>query len=62
MWGLPTEGTAGVATMTARWSPGSIALSRYGVALPTVNAPTTVPMARPRAERNQVAIIFMAGG
>ena len=32
------------------------------MALPTVSAPTTAPMARPRPERNQVATIFMAGG
>ena len=37
-------------------------LKRYGVAFPTVSAPTTVPITSPRAERNQVAIIFMAGG
>ena len=37
-------------------------LKRYGVAFPTVRAPTTVPMATPRPERNHVAIIFMAGG
>jgi hypothetical protein len=32
------------------------------VAFPSVSAPTTVPIARPRADWNQVAIIFMAGG
>ena len=37
-------------------------LNRYGVAFPTVSAPTTVPIASPRPERNHVAIIFMAGG
>jgi hypothetical protein len=30
--------------------------------LPTVNAPTIVPTASPRRDRNQVEIIFMAGG
>ena len=39
-----------------------MAFSRYGVAFPTVSAPTTVPMASPRAERNQVATIFIPGG
>src|SRR6516162_806128 len=39
-----------------------IAWTRYGVAFPTVSAPTTVPIARPRLERNQVAAIFIAGG
>src|SRR5438093_489138 len=38
------------------------ACARYGTALPTVSAPTTVPIARPRSEENHVAIIFMAGG
>jgi hypothetical protein len=42
-------------------APG-IACTRYGVALPTVSAPTTVPTASPRRARNQVAIIFIAGG
>ena len=35
---------------------------RYGSAFPTVSAPTTVPIARPRPERNQVDAIFIAGG
>jgi hypothetical protein len=35
---------------------------RYGVALPIVSAPTMTPIARPRASRNHVAIIFIAGG
>lgn len=39
-----------------------MALSRYGSAFPTVSAPTNVPIAKPRAERNQVATIFMPGG
>ena len=38
------------------------ACTRKGMAFPTVRAPTTVPMARPRADTNQVAAIFMAGG
>ena len=41
-------------------APG-MACTRYGVALPMVSAPTTVPTARPRRARNQVAAIFMAG-
>ena len=48
--------------MTTAWSAPSTACTRYGVALPIVSAPTTVPIASPRDERNQVAIIFMAGG
>jgi hypothetical protein len=40
----------------------SSARERYGVAFPNVSAPTTVPIAMPRDERNQVAIIFIAGG
>ena len=42
-------------------APG-MACTRYGVALPTVSAPTIVPTASPRRARNQVAIIFIAGG
>src|SRR5436190_18268901 len=38
------------------------ACTRYGVAFPTVSAPTIVPTARPRLALNQVAIIFIAGG
>ena len=32
------------------------------MAFPTARAPTMVPIASPRADRNQVAIIFIAGG
>src|SRR6185503_17240572 len=38
------------------------ACTRYGVAFPTVSAPTMVPTANPRRARNHVAIIFIAGG
>src|SRR5215212_8001124 len=38
------------------------AWTRYGVAFPTVNAPTTVPIAKPRRDRNHVDAIFIAGG
>src|SRR6185312_2857625 len=38
------------------------ACTRYGVAFPTVSAPTTVPIARPRRARNHVDAIFIAGG
>src|SRR5439155_212017 len=48
-------------TTGATREPAS-ACARYGTALPTVSAPTTVPIARPRSEENHVAIIFMAGG
>src|SRR5258705_5716177 len=41
--------------------PGN-ACTRYGVALPTVRAPTIVPTARPRRALNHVEIIFIAGG
>ena len=47
---------------TAETGAAPNSLKRYGVAFPTVSAPTTVPIASPRAERNHVAIIFMAGG
>src|SRR2546425_1135725 len=43
-------------------TPPARACARYGTAFPTVSAPTTVPIARPRPEENHVAIIFMAGG
>src|SRR5689334_16571531 len=38
------------------------ACTRYGSALPTVSAPTTVPTAKPRRDLNHVEIIFIAGG
>src|SRR5919206_3234324 len=50
-----------VSTTGATPAPGS-AWTRYGPALPTVRAPTTVPTASPRRARNQVATIFIAGG
>src|SRR5688500_7442953 len=50
------------ASTTSRQPSEGNARSRYGVAFPTVSAPTTVPIAKPRAERNQVAAIFIAGG
>src|SRR5687768_12609021 len=40
----------------------SSARRRYGMALPSVSAPISAPMARPRPDRNQVAAIFIAGG
>src|SRR5688572_4529031 len=53
-----TEATSSV------WRQGSVVRPRtsHGVAEPTVSAPTRIPMARPRPSRNQVAMIFMAGG
>ena len=54
----PTDALATTGVIPA---PG-IACTRYGTALPTVSAPTMVPTASPRRARNQVAIIFMAGG
>ena len=40
-----------------------MACTKYGVALPTVSAPTTVPIASPRlAQGNHVEAIFIAGG
>ena len=50
------------AASTSTAPPPSTEVSRYGTAFPTVRAPTIVPMAKPRASRNQVAIIFIAGG
>src|SRR5687768_16159818 len=49
------------ATIVVRLAAGR-AYTRYGVALPTVTPPTIVPTANPRCERNQVEIIFIAGG
>src|SRR5687768_16010437 len=40
----------------------TVARTRYGIAFPIVRAPTMVPIASPRRERNQVEIIFIAGG
>src|SRR6187401_2811748 len=53
---------ADAASTTVEIEIPGIALTRYGVAFPTVRAPTTVPTASPRRERNHVAAIFMAGG
>jgi hypothetical protein len=39
-----------------------IALTRYGEAFPSVRAPISTPRAKPRPERNQVAMIFIPGG
>src|SRR5256714_12819743 len=47
--------------MVATPAPGN-ACTKYGVALPTVSAPTMVPTASPRRALNHVAIIFIAGG
>ena len=46
------------------WRHGSVVTPRMsqGVAEPTVSAPIRMPMARPRRSRNQVAMIFIAGG
>src|SRR5438046_8945419 len=47
---------------TGRSPTSGMARTRYGVAFPTVRAPTITPIANPRSVRNQVAVIFMAGG
>ena len=53
---------ADAVSVTGRMPAPGIACTRYGSALPTVSAPTMVPTASPRRARNQVAIIFIAGG
>jgi hypothetical protein len=51
-----------VVKTTGRRPTWGIALTKYGVAFPTVSAPTMTPIASPRCDRNQVEIIFIAGG
>jgi len=58
----PSEAPPDAPHTTAETGAPPNSLKRYGVAFPTVSAPTTVPIAGPRAERNHVAIIFMAAG
>ncbi len=62
MSAAPTTAAADALSTTASTEAPSSALTRYGAALPTVRAPTSVPMARPRPSRNQVETIFIAGG
>ena len=57
-----TTAHADAARMTALGPAFGMACTRYGVAFPTVSAPTTVPIASPRRARNQVDAIFIAGG
>src|SRR2546428_6737985 len=60
----PRRGAAPAATAsTARQAPaGTIQRTRCGAAEPSVNAPTRMPIAQPRAARNHPAASFIPGG
>src|SRR5215467_14415242 len=58
----PATASAEATSRVSRQGRAVTPETRWGVAEPTVSAPTRMPMASPRPSRNHVDMIFMAGG
>src|ERR687892_570381 len=58
----PASVSTDVTKMTTFHSSPPSPLTRWGIAVPTVRAPTRMPSAEPRPRTNQVAMSLSAGG